>query len=111
MKKEVIKRLGYTQQQYEDMLMTLWLNWCDDKTTSRKSLQKALICRPLYHWWLRELAALEGKFIYETDLHAMDLDQSTALALYISHTRDIYSLLSKPLLKKANRKTAIYGSN
>ena len=25
MKKEVIKRLGYTQQQYEDFLMTLWL--------------------------------------------------------------------------------------
>lgn len=87
-----------TQDDYEMMVMQIWLNWCHQKSKNQKTLQKVLTCVPLFNWWQRELQKLEAEFLEET----IPFDNPIhAKRMYAEFTVEIFGKFSKPLLKKA----------
>lgn len=98
MKTTINKRLMISVDDYEMMVMQIWLNWCGEKSHNRKTLQKVLTCVPLFNWWRRELNKLEEEFLEST----IPFDNSThAKRMYCEFTVEIFSKFSKPLLKTA----------
>lgn len=98
MKAKIHERLQITREEYEMMVMQIWLNWCQEKSQNNKTLQKVLICKPLFNWWQRELKKLEHEFIIETIPFE---DKIHAKRIYAEFIIDIFSKFSKPLLKTA----------
>lgn len=98
METTIYQRLMTTQEDYEMMVMQIWLNWCGEKSKNRKTLQKVLTCAPLFNWWQRELQKLEAEFLAET----IPFDNPVhAKRIYCEFTVEIFSRFSKPLLKTA----------
>ena len=100
-------RLKLTPEQYEDLLMDIWLQWCSTKTNNLLSLQKVLTCQPLFRWWCRELKKLESQFMEETQFYEKVITKELALACYQENIQPIYNRFSKPLIKKAYEQTTI----
>ncbi|MBK5213597.1 MAG: hypothetical protein JJE55_08065 [Flavobacteriaceae bacterium] len=98
METTIYNRLLMTQDDYEMMVMQIWLNWCGEKSKNHKTLQKVLTCVPLFNWWQRELQKLEAQFLIETQPF---LNQIHAKRMYAEWTIEIFSKFSKPLLKTA----------
>lgn len=101
MKKQLLKLLNITPEQYEDQTMNLWAEWCTAKVVNPKKLQKMLICQALFNWWQRELESLEIEFINDMQTSITQLDPEAYLKAYHFTTRRIYERFSKPLIKSA----------
>ena len=80
--------------------LNTYVNWCALKTLRKKSLQKILICQPLFNWWQRELEKLELEFIQDMEFLNQH-DPKACMQAYNYTTRKIYERFSKPLIKKA----------
>lgn len=101
MKTKVTQRLGITPEAYENAVFDMYIQWCAAKTSTEKSLQKVLVCMPLFHWWQRELTKLEERFLEDTEPYKDALTTAEAHQVYHSHTIAIHNRFSKPLIKKA----------
>ncbi|MCD8449439.1 hypothetical protein LNI98_07000 [Tenacibaculum dicentrarchi] len=102
MKKEVQRLLSLTPSQYNRMIFNVWFEWCNQKTTTSKELQKALICKPLFNWWQKELLNLEALFLKEIAPFYKIVSKDVAQDIYDSYTSEIFKKLSKSTIKKAN---------
>lgn len=97
---KVYERLQQTPEEYEHMIMNIWFSWCREKTSTEKSLQKVLICQPLFHWWQREMKKLETDFLNDTQGYT-GIAKIEWLKLYAEYIIPVFDRFSKPLLKKA----------
>jgi hypothetical protein len=102
MRQQVIKLLKCDQTTYELEVYSLWLSWCKSKTNNAKSLQKALILKPLFNWWQKELEKLEKDFVSEAKIYGNSLTHQVALDYWRQTTLPIYSKFSKPLIRQIN---------
>ncbi len=108
---KVHNRLKITPEQYEDLIMDIWLQWSCTKTSNLLSLQKVLTCQPLFRWWCRELQKFEAQFMEETQFYENVISKELALSCYIENIEPIYKRFSKPLIKKAHERTTIEEQN
>lgn len=100
-KTTIQKRLLISNDDYEMMIMQIWLSWCGERSKNRQTLQKVLGNAPLFNWWMAEIRMLEAQFIRET--RPFDCPKY-AKRMYCEWIIDIFSKFSKPLLKNAKRK-------
>lgn len=101
MKTKTLQLLKITPQQYEEKTMDSWVKWCQSRIVNEKSLQKVLICQPLFNWWQRELEKLELEFVQDMEL-INQRDPEACMQAYNFTTRRIFKRFSKPLIQKAN---------
>lgn len=101
MKARIDLRLKLTPAQYNDMVMEMWIQWCGLKTENDKSLQKVLVCQPLFRWWLRELRKLEKEYLKISHDYRNVMCITTRLELYEQTISPLYKRFSKPLIQKA----------
>lgn len=111
MKTVVQERLKVTPEEYQHLVFNVWFQWCSMKATKRQSLQKLLICQPLFKWWYRELQKMENHFIEETQFYEKVISKELALGLYQETVQPIYNRFSKPLIKKAYERNTIEKQN
>lgn len=101
MKKQVLSILQVNKDQYEQIVLDLYFEWCITKSKNEKTLQKVLTCVPLFNWWYKQLQNLERKFVYEGLSFVNHITPEAALDFYHSTTKDIMKLFSKPLIQHA----------
>ncbi len=111
MKTQVILLLQQTPQQYNDMVLNLWMSWCQNTTQSDLSWQRAMISKPLFNWWQLELVKLESQFLQEIDPFSEVVCKVTAKDLYDDYVMKIMNRYSKPLIKKANEPITVTNQN
>lgn len=104
MRQQVIQLLKCNQSTYEIEVYNLWLSWCQKKTNNTKSLQKAIILKPLFNWWQKELQKLEENFVAEAEIYGDSLTHEVALDYWKETTFPIHFKFSKPLIKKINER-------
>lgn len=107
----VYQRLKATPEEYQNLVIDTWFQWCSTRTNNNKSLQKLLVCQPLFNWWCREIQKLEVKFMEETEFYAHVISKELALSLYRENIQPIYKIFSKPLIKKAYEQQSIEKQN
>ncbi|AUS04515.1 hypothetical protein [Pseudotamlana carrageenivorans] len=101
MKKQVIHILQITPEAYELLVISLYHEWCAQKSNSKKTLQKLLSCVPLFNWWYKQLDHFEKQFIEEATPFKGAISPQVAQDFYRETISGIYSIFSKPLIKKA----------
>lgn len=100
-KTTIQERLLISNDEYEMMIMQIWLTWCGERSKNTQTLQKVLACVPLFNWWMAEMRVLEAQFIRETRPFSCPVH---AKRMYCEWTIDIFSKFSKPLMKIAKKK-------
>jgi hypothetical protein len=101
MKERLHIRLKMTPEQYDDTRFQLWIDWCTSKTVNPQSLQKILVCQPLFRWWCKELSKMEASFMDISKDYKDVLCPDTRKALYIESVSPLFKRYSKPLIKIA----------
>lgn len=103
MKPAIQKILKQTPAQYDNMVLSMWLRWCGEKTNNERSLQKALCNRALFNWWKAELGMYEIEFLQATEPYVDVLDARKAKELYADTIIPIFDYFPRPLLKAAQK--------
>jgi len=105
MKTAIQTRLRQTPEQNENMLLSMWLRWCGEKTDNQVSLQKAMSNRPLFNWWKAQIEKREVEFLEQTQPYAHIIDAKTARVLYADTIIEVFDYFARPLMpKKTNPK-------
>jgi len=111
MTNQVIKILQTTPEQYEVLLLDIYIEWCCLKTKNLRSYQKLLTCPPLFNWFRRELSILEENFVKDYNMTAALYFETPTIAhiymMYKISTSTIFNRYSMPLLKHANKYSLI----
>lgn len=80
--KKIEKIIGYTHKEYEILVLSVFMNWCDKHSNSDRELQHLLSYQELLNWFKMEFKALENEFIESTKPYIKNLDKVDALKYY-----------------------------
>lgn len=97
----IYKLLKISKHDYEMLVFTMWLNYCQKKSFSQPQLQMLLSNTPLFNWWLQNLKMFESKFIEDVSPYAKVISSNEALRMYKQSTANMKLYYSYTLIKKA----------
>lgn len=103
--KAIYKILGITQQQYEDIVLQLFIKWSQQQCVRCTDWQKLIANSSINKWFLSELQHLENNFKDEIKgyINATHIDRAEFQNIYISCTKPILKLYPKPLIEQARK--------
>lgn len=100
MNNPILNILKCNKEIYENEVFNLWFQWCEIKTNNIKTLQKALVLKPLFNWWEKELEKIERDFIKEAEDYGDSLTHQVALEYWKQSVSKIHNRFSKVLLNQ-----------
>jgi len=110
MKTKTLNLLQINPEEYEELILQLWLNWCSTKVRNPKNLQKLIKCQALFNWFQAELYKLETEFVNDMIIFNNPCPE-TCMKAYGFTVKKIYNRFSKPLIKHAHDNHSITNQN
>lgn len=93
--------LKLSEDQYELVLMGLWMDWCASKTYRPEHCQMLASSNPLFKWWRQSLQGLEDEFRVDAFPYRDSMSSADAFKLYMKHVTKLKKYYSSPLIKQA----------
>jgi len=105
MRTQILNLLQVTDNEYEVIVISKFLSWCNNHQKSDKEAQRLLISPALFNWWYNQYSNLEQNFIAIITPYKSALNKEAIKKVYDQETLQMYNLFSKPLIYCAKHKT------
>lgn len=80
--KQIRTILGYNTKDYNLLVLSVYMNWCDKHSNNTRELQQLLSYQELLNWFKMEFKHLENEFLTTTKPYIKKLDKHDALKYY-----------------------------
>lgn len=104
--KPIHQLLNITQDNYQDRIMSRYIQWCSLNSSDDQDCQKFLANGPIFGWWLQEFRKLERQFREDAEPYIGRADNRIIQQLYIETVLKIRDFYPRALMQTA-RKTNI----
>ena len=113
MKQKILKLLNYTNEQYEDAILLIYIRWCMDFSANYTSgLQCVIANTAINSFFLNELSKIEADFIEQMKPYENDgnISAEDSKKTFYRLSVQLFNRYPKALLADA-KKMNLYASN